>query len=123
MLPSITSYNLGVIAPHDRGGTFVRSFNIDKQKLQVLKSFQPFYGNRGNGFLIVIENLKELLESDPARTFADNLGQFGLGEGHHSMDVVNEAESKPYNLLLAITLMFAADMSGVAQPENISSND
>jgi len=100
----------------------VHDFLLDDQAYQVLKSFRPYFGDRGNEFLTVLENMKELLNSEPAKKVAESLRFFGIGEQSDSLDANKETDPSPFNLLLILSLMFAADIPGAADPPQGSSS-
>jgi hypothetical protein len=106
------------------GGICVRDFLLDEQAFQVLKSFRPYFGDRGNDFLSALENMQELLKSEPAKKVAESLRFFGIGEEYDYLDATNEAAPNPYNLFLILGLMFAADIPGaVESPKSGSAPD
>jgi hypothetical protein len=109
----------------DMGGICVRDYLLDDQAFQVLKSFRPYFGERGNDFLSALENIQELLGSEPAKKVAESLRFFGVGDKYdYSLDAINEAAPNPYNLFLILGLMFAADIPGVVKsPKNGSAPD
>ncbi|MGD0622956.1 MAG: hypothetical protein ABSA82_10940 [Thermacetogeniaceae bacterium] len=53
---------------------------FDDHSFQVLKSFRPFLGDRGNGFVTTLESLQELLTSEPAQKTLQSFRLFGIGE-------------------------------------------
>jgi hypothetical protein len=89
----------------------MRDFLLDEQAFQVLKSFQPYFGNRGNQFLGALESVQNLLKSEAAQKVAENLRLFGW-DNYPSLEVKSEATTKPYNLFMVLAMMFAADLPG-----------
>ncbi len=96
----------------------MRDFLLDEQAFQVLKSFRPYFGEQGNHFLTALENMQELLGSEPAKKMAESLRLFGIGENRASMEVKEEAERNPYSLFLILPMMFAADIPGMIPKRN-----
>ncbi len=86
---------------------------IDDRSFQVLKSFRPYLGDRGNGFVTVLESLQELLTSDPAQKTLQSFRIFGLGERFDTLEMVGEAEANPFNLFLILILLILADIPGI----------
>jgi hypothetical protein len=83
---------------------------IDDHSFQVLKSFRPFLGNRGNGFMTTLESLQELLTSEAAQKTLQSFRFFGIGENFNTMEVVAEAEPNAFNLFLILILLLLADL-------------
>ncbi len=100
----------------------MHNFLLDEQAFQVLKSFRPYFGDRGNNFLTALENVQELIKSEPAKKVAESLRFFGIGEKYASSEAKN-VETNPYNLFLILSLMFAADMPGALPPQSNSAPD
>ncbi len=94
----------------------MRDFILDEQAFQVLKSFRPYFGDRGNDFLSALENMQDLLKSEPAKKVAESLRFFGIGGEYDSLETKNEAEPNPYNLFMILAMMFAADIPGAVEP-------
>lgn len=91
---------------------------IDDHAFQVLKSFRPFLGNRGNEFVTALESLQELLISEPAQKTAQSFRLFGFGDKFKSLEVVGEAEPNPFNLFLILILLLLADLpDGIGDPK------
>ncbi len=95
----------------------VAGISYDKQALSVVQSLRPYLGVRGNGCLIALESLLELLNSEPAQKTLDALQILGPGEGFKELPMRDESskESKPTILFLMQALLFLAD---VPVPEN-----
>ena len=85
---------------------------INDHAFQVLKSFRPFLGNRGNEFVTALESMQELLMSEPAQKTAQSFRFFGFGDKFKSLEVVSEAEPNPFNLFLILILLLLADLPG-----------
>jgi hypothetical protein len=83
---------------------------IDDHSFQVLKSFRPFLGDRGNGFVTTLESLQELLTSEPAQKTLQSFRLFGIGEKFKTMEMVGEAAANPFNLFLILILLLLADL-------------
>jgi hypothetical protein len=92
----------------------VPKFLIDDHSFQVLKSFQPFLGERGNGYVTVLESLQELLSSEPAQKTLQSFRIFGIDPKFNSMEVVAESAANPFNLFLILILLLVADLPGGA---------
>lgn len=90
---------------------------IDDHAFQVVKSFRPYLGDLGNGFITALESLQELLLSEPAQKTAQSFRLFGLGDKFKSLEVVSETEPNPFNLFLILILLVLADLPGIADPQ------
>lgn len=90
----------------------VAGVSFDENALLVFQSLRPYLGPRGNGCLIALESLLELLHSEPARKTLDSLRILGLGEGFSALTLVDESQklSRPSKLFLAQILLFLADL-------------
>lgn len=86
---------------------------LDDQSFQALKSFRPFLGDRGNNFLSTLENLQELLTSEPAKKTFESLRFFGIGEKFKTQEMVGEVAPNPFNLFLILILLILADIPGL----------
>ncbi len=87
-------------------------FSYDESALQVMQSLRPYLGPRGNGCLIALESLLELLQSEPARKTLDALQILGPGEGFRTLLVPQEPQKRscrPVSLFLLQALLFLAD--------------
>ncbi len=89
---------------------------LDDHAIQVLKSFRPYLGERGNGFLTTLESLQELLTSEPAQKTVNSFRMFGFGERFTSLEVKSEAEPNPFNLFLILVLLVLADIPSGFDP-------
>lgn len=89
---------------------------IGDHSFQVLKSFRPFLGDRGNGFVTTLESLQELLTSEPAQKTLQSFRLFGIGEKFKTMEVVGEAVPNPFNLFLILILLLLVDLPAGADP-------
>lgn len=98
----------------------MRDYLLDEQAFQVLKSFQPYFGDRGNQFLAALESVQDLLKSEAAQKVAESLRFFGWDK-YPSLEVKGEATTKPYNLFMVLAMMFAADLPGTTN--QLQSND
>jgi hypothetical protein len=94
----------------------VRNSLLDDSAFQVLRSFRPYLGNRGNGFLATLESIQELVTSEPAQKTVECLRSFGLGDVFSSQEVQGETEPNPYNLFLILSLLFVADIPNGGGP-------
>jgi hypothetical protein len=94
----------------------VPEFLIDDHSFQVLKSFRPFLGDRGNGYVTTLESLQELLTSEPAQKTLQSFRLFGIAPKFKSMEVVGEAVANPFNLFLILILLLLADLPGGVGP-------
>jgi hypothetical protein len=92
------------------GGIYVINSLLDDSAFQVLRSFRPYLGNRGNDFLATLESIQELVTSEPAQKTAECLRSFGFGDNFSSQEVQSETEPNPYNLFLILSLLFVADI-------------
>lgn len=109
----------GSVADHrsKKGGMFkVAGFSYDESALQVIQSLRPYLGPRGNGCLIALESLLELLQSEPARKTLDALQILGPGEGFRTLLAPQEPQKRscsPVSLFLLQALLFLADAPGI----------
>lgn len=91
-------------------------FSYDESALQVIQSLRPYLGPRGNGCLIALENLLELLQSEPARKTLDALQILGPGEGFKALAMPQEPKKSscnPVSLFMLQALLFLADAPGI----------
>ncbi len=93
---------------------------LNDHSFQVLKSFRPFLGDRGNGFVTTLESLQELLTSEPAQKTLQSFRLFGIGQKFNSMEVVGEAVANPFNLFLILILLLLVDLPAGAGPHAIT---
>lgn len=84
----------------------------DERALTVVQSLRPFLGAQGNGCLIALESLLELLNSEPAQKTLDALQILGPGEGFKELPMRDESPkiSNPMTLFLMQALLFLADV-------------
>jgi hypothetical protein len=92
---------------------------LDDNAFQVLKSFRPYLGERGNGIMSILENLQELIASEPAQKTLNTFRAMGIGEWFSSQEVKSEAEANPFNLFLILILLLLAD--GALDPSGAAS--
>lgn len=83
---------------------------INDHSFQVIKSFRPFLGERGNGFVSTLESLQELLTSEAAEKALQSFRIFGIGDKFNTMEVVSEAAPNPFNLFLILILLLVVDL-------------
>ncbi len=89
--------------------------SYDESALQVFQSLRPYLGPRGNGCLIALESLLELLHSEPARKTQDALQILGPGENFKALALPSEPKKvfSPSSLFLLQALLFLADAPGL----------
>lgn len=90
----------------------VAGISYDESALLVFQSLRPYLGPRGNGCLIALESLLELLHSEPAKKTLDSLKILGPGEGFKELTMFDEPHkvSRPTTLFLLQALLFLADV-------------
>ena len=76
-------------------------FAYDEKALSVFKSLRPYLGPQGNGCLIALESILELLNSEPAKKTLDSLKILGPGEGFRALEL--ESEQPKFLAQLAIS--------------------
>ncbi|MDR9756513.1 MAG: hypothetical protein ACN4A7_07990 [Thermacetogeniaceae bacterium] len=86
-------------------------FAYDEKALSVFKSLRPYLGPQGNGCLIALESILELLNSEPAKKTLDSLKILGPGEGFRALELESEQPKflSPAKLFLLQALLFLAD--------------
>jgi len=96
----------------------VAGFSYDETALQVIQGLRPYLGPRGNGCLTALENLLELLLSEPARKTLDALQILGPGESFNTLTIPGEPVQRPspITLFLLQALLFLADAPGIEKP-------
>lgn len=62
-----------------KGGFMVAGVSYDENALLFVQSLRPYLGPHGNGCLIALESLLELLHSEPAKKTLDSLRILGQG--------------------------------------------
>ncbi|CEO87293.1 hypothetical protein [Syntrophaceticus schinkii] len=89
----------------------VAGVSYDENALLFVQSLRPYLGPHGNGCLIALESLLELLHSEPAKKTLDSLRILGPGEGFKALTMpdISQKESKPATLFLLQALLFLAD--------------
>ncbi|NPV28836.1 MAG: hypothetical protein HPY58_04105 [Firmicutes bacterium] len=85
---------------------------IDERAFQVIQSFRPYLGPRGNGCVACLESLLELLASEPAQKTLDAFGFFGLEKEFKMLAAEKEASTNPFALFLILILLLLADLPG-----------
>ncbi|MFY9139908.1 MAG: hypothetical protein WBJ83_04670 [Thermacetogeniaceae bacterium] len=92
-------------------------FAYDEQALSVFRSLRPYLGPQGNGCLIALESILELLNSEPAKKTLDSLKILGPGEGFRTLELESKQPKylSPAKLFLLQTLLFLADAPVSAQ--------
>jgi hypothetical protein len=78
----------------------VAGVSYDENALLFVQSLRPYLGPHGNGCLIALESLLELLHSEPAKKTLDSLRILGPGEGFKALTMpdISQKESKPATL-------------------------
>jgi hypothetical protein len=84
----------------NKEGLMVAGISYDEKALSVVQSLRPYLGVQGNGCLVALESLLELLNSEPAQKTLDALQILGPGEGFKELTMRDESpkESKPMKL-------------------------
>ena len=99
--------------------------SYDESALQVFQSLRPYLGPRGNGCLIALESLLELLHSEPARKTQDALQILGPGEIFKALELQGEPKKvfSPSTLFLLQALLFLADAPGLEKLLGVKSEE
>jgi len=86
-------------------------FSYDERALSVFQSLRPYLGPQGNGCLMALESILELLNSEPAKKALDSLRILGPGEGFRALELENKQPKylSPTKLFLLQALLFLAD--------------
>jgi hypothetical protein len=87
----------------------VRKMAVDREALQVLKSFRPYLGPQGNKMADVLDGFLELLFSEPVQNYfvtlrnsiGINIPWFLAEEG--------ERKANPFTLFLILILLILSD--------------
>ncbi|HHV34776.1 MAG TPA: hypothetical protein GXX59_04260 [Syntrophomonadaceae bacterium] len=89
----------------------VAGVSYDENMLLLFQSLRPYLGPRGNGCLIALESLLELLHSEPAKKTLDSIRILGPGEGFKALTLpdISQKASDPKMLFLLQALLFLAD--------------
>lgn len=87
---------------------------INEHALRAIQGFRPFLGPRGSGCVEILENLSELMSSEPAEKTKESLRILGFEEPFKTLDAVSsELTANPFTLFLILILLLLAD-DGVA---------
>jgi hypothetical protein len=83
----------------------------DEKALSVFNSLRPYLGPNGNGCLIALESILELINSEPAKKTLDSLKILGPGEGFKTLELRSKQPKvlSPSKLFLLQALLFLAD--------------
>ncbi len=86
-------------------------FAYDEKALSVFQSLRPYLGPQGNGCLLALESILELLNSEPAKKALDSLKILGPGEGFRALELesIQPKYLSPAKLFLLQALLFLAD--------------
>ena len=73
----------------------VAGVSYDENMLLLFQSLRPYLGPRGNGCLIALESLLELLHSEPAKKTLDSIRILGPGEGFKALTLPDISQKHP----------------------------
>lgn len=88
---------------------------FDEQAFQVIKSFRPYLGPRGNELAVVLESLSDLLQSEPAQGFWEALLKVVPVENQELFRDGKQQKTNPFTLFLILILLLLSDFSNISK--------
>lgn len=84
----------------------------DEDALQVLKSFRPYLGLRGNKMADLFAGFADLLSSESAQSLLLTLRNSFSGKIRRLFDGEEKKKTNPFTLFLILVLLVLSDFSG-----------
>lgn len=86
---------------------------VDEHALQVIKSFRPYLGTRGNDLVDTLESLLDFLSGETVQKFLETLMNSGAVQSRGLFgDRKQEKKVNPFTLFLILILLLLSDFSG-----------
>jgi hypothetical protein len=95
----------------------------DERAVQVLNSFRPYLGEKGNMIMDILDGLLDLLSSEPAQKFFSLQQSSGDRNARQFGEDKKKRGANPFTLFLILILLLLSDFNRVPGQKNNPGGD